>query len=128
MDMDSGEGDRGAERDGGGDEPLVLKSSGATSTGRGKKAAAIVTLDSDIFSDVDVRLSVILGHGTMAVRALLDMTEGSEIALDTPLDGSVEVTLNNRIVARGEIVAVGDRFGVRITQIVAQRQSTAERT
>jgi flagellar motor switch protein FliN len=81
----------------------------------------IVTLDADVFGDVDVQLQAVLGHGSISVRALLDLSEGGVLDLDTPLDGLVDLTLNGRIVARGEIVAVGDKFGIRIAKIVAQR-------
>jgi flagellar motor switch protein FliN len=104
------------------DESLAVEPAGSpSSANRGKKGEAAVTLDSAIFSEVDVKLSVVLGHGTLAVRTLLNLKEGHEIKLDTPLDGSVDVTLNNHVVARGDIVAVGDQFGVRITQIMGKK-------
>jgi flagellar motor switch protein FliN len=85
-----------------------------------KRTKPLITLDSEIFDDVDVALAAVLGHGTIAVRALLDLREGSVVNLETPLDGLVELTLNNRVVARGEIVAVDDHFGVRVTEILVQ--------
>jgi flagellar motor switch protein FliN len=88
---------------------------------RKKTNAALVPLDSDILGDVEVKLSAILGHGVIAVRDLLDLEDGNVLNLDTPLDGMIDVTLNGRVVAKGEIVAVGDRFGVRIAKIVAAR-------
>jgi flagellar motor switch protein FliN len=87
-----------------------------------KNHRPIVTLDADIFSDVDVNLCAILGRGTIAVRALLDLSEGSILDLDTPLDGTIDLVLNDRVIAQGEIVAVEDKFGVRITKIVADRR------
>jgi flagellar motor switch protein FliN/FliY len=89
---------------------------------RKKKGPPLVSLDAAILGDVDVRLSAILGHGSIAVRDLLELEDGSVLNLDTPLDGMIDVTLNGRIVARGEIVAVGDKFGVRIAKIVAERE------
>jgi flagellar motor switch protein FliN len=86
-----------------------------------KERRPITTLNADIFSDVDVQLTAVLGHGILAVRALLDLTEGSIIDLDTPLDGLINLTLNNRVVAQGEIVTVNDRFGVRISKIAVDR-------
>ena len=86
-----------------------------------KDGSPLITLDSSIFSDVSVELTVTLGHGTIAVRDLLKLKAGSNIELDTPLDGYVDVMLNNRLIAKGEIVAVGDRFGVRIAQIFAEK-------
>lgn len=83
------------------------------------KQAPLVTLDSAVFADVDVSLTVILGRGTMSVQQLLKLAEGDVVDLNTPLDGTVDITLNDRLVAQGEIVAVDDHFGVRITKIVA---------
>jgi flagellar motor switch protein FliN len=81
----------------------------------------LTTIDAEIFNDVDVRLTAVLGHGTIAVRALLDLSNGSVIDLDTPLDGLVDLILNNHIVAQGEIVTVNDRFGIRITRTAVTR-------
>jgi flagellar motor switch protein FliN len=81
----------------------------------------LTTIDAEIFNDVDVRLTAVLGHGTIAVRALLDLSDGSVIGLDTPLDGLVDLILNNHVVAQGEIVTVNDRFGVRVTRTAVTR-------
>jgi flagellar motor switch protein FliN len=88
---------------------------------RKKKNDPLVSLDADILGDVEVQLSAILGHGTISVRDLLDLEDGAVLNLDTPLDGMIDITLNGRIVARGEIVAVGDKFGVRIAMIISDR-------
>ena len=77
-----------------------------------------VTLNAEVFNDVDVTLSASLGHGTMTVRDLLDLRQEDVVTLDTPLNGVVTLMLNDRAVANGELVAVGDRFGVRIMSII----------
>lgn len=87
---------------------------------RKNKRKTIAALDPAVLSDVNVQLTAILGQGTLTVRALLDLTDGSLIELGTPLDGSIEITLNDRLIAKGEIVAVGNQFGVRVTQVVAE--------
>lgn len=81
-----------------------------------KKQETGLSLDAEIFDDVEVQLVAQLGSGRLSVRALLDLQSGGVIDLDTPLDGEVELKLNGKTVARGEIVAVGDRFGIRITE------------
>ncbi len=98
------------------EEDLISVEREAPSKG---KQAPLVTLDSDVFADVDVSLTAVLGRGTMTVQQLLNLVEGDVVDLDTPLDGTVDITLNDRLVAQGEIVAVEDHFGVRITKIVA---------
>lgn len=81
-----------------------------------KSGKSGLSLDAEIFQDVEVQLAAHLGSGRLSVRALLDLEPGAVIDLDTPLDGQVELRLNGKVVARGEIVAVGDRFGIRITE------------
>lgn len=82
---------------------------------------AVIGLDASIFNHVDVDVQAMLGQGHMTVADLLGLAEGSVVTLDTPLDGMVDVTLDGRVIARGEIVAVDDRFGVRIVEIVPAR-------
>jgi flagellar motor switch protein FliN len=78
----------------------------------------VVTLNSDIFADVDVLISATLGHGSMPIRQLLKLAAGDVVELETPLDGHLDITLNGKIIARGELVAVDDKFGVRISEII----------
>ena len=82
---------------------------------------AIAALDPEVFGDVSIELSASLGIGAMTVARLVNLSAGDVVPLDTPLNGLIELSLNGRIVARGEIVAVDDRFGVRITEIVARK-------
>jgi flagellar motor switch protein FliN len=86
---------------------------------RGSKVAA--TLDPSVFGDVEIELRASLGRGSMTVQEMLNITSGAVVPLETPLNGLVDLTLNGRIVARGEIVSVNDRFGVRVTEIVASK-------
>jgi flagellar motor switch protein FliN len=85
------------------------------------EAKAITNIDPMIFGDVEIELFASLGRGTMTVQEMLDITSGAVIPLQTPLNGLVDLTLNGRIVARGEIVSVDDHFGVRVTEIVANK-------
>jgi flagellar motor switch protein FliN len=93
-----------------------------TSDRKAPKDTLVKGIDTDVFSEVSVTLSAILGKGSLTVGKLLSLAEGSEIDLDTPLDGKIDLMLNNRLVAQGEIVAVGDKFGVRITKVVAEKK------
>jgi flagellar motor switch protein FliN/FliY len=56
------------------------------------------------------------------MHRLASLETGEVVALDTPLNGVVELSLNGKLVARGEIVAVGDKFGVRISEILTRKQ------
>jgi flagellar motor switch protein FliN len=84
------------------------------------KGKPVVALSASILGDVEVTMSAILGRGTIPVRRLLELSVGDAVELDTPLNGLLDLTLNGRIVARGELVAVEDKFGVRITEIIAE--------
>jgi len=100
------------------DTPLDMKSTSSNadvvSYGEGKK---LVPVFANILGDVGVSLTVRLGSGTIPVRDLLALRQGAVITLDMPLNGVVDVYLNEAIVARGEIVAVGDYYGVRVTEV-----------
>ena len=84
-------------------------------------AKAVAKFDPEIFGDVKVELTATLGRGEMMVNELVNLVGGAIVPLDTPLNGWVDLKFKDRIVARGEIVSVGDQFGVRVTEIVARK-------
>jgi flagellar motor switch protein FliN/FliY len=75
----------------------------------------------DLLMNVSLGVSAELGRCTMRVSDVLKLGKGSVVELDRLAGGPIDVLVNNRLVARGEIVAVEDRFGVRITEVVARR-------
>jgi flagellar motor switch protein FliN/FliY len=90
----------------------------ATGADRVSRAGpSLVSLDAAIFKDVQVELRARLGLATLSVDALLALKSGSVVQLDTKLNDLVELRLNDSIVALGEIVAVGDHFGLRIVNV-----------
>ncbi len=66
--------------------------------------------------DVAVEISVVLGKATMPIHQLLKMGRGAVIELDATLDDHAWVLANNRLIARGELVIVGDKVAVSITE------------
>lgn len=72
--------------------------------------------------DVPLSLTVELGGTRMTLQKILSLGVGSVIELDKPAGEPLDMLLNGRLVARGEAVVVGDRFGVRITDIVSQME------
>jgi len=80
----------------------------------GERTAA----DLEAVFDVPVRISVVLGRTKMPVANLLKMDVGSVIELDRQVGEAVEIYVNERLVARGEIVLVENRLGVTMTEIV----------
>ena len=71
----------------------------------------------DFLKDVDVRLSVELGRTEMKLKDVLSLGEDSVIVLDRLTDELLDVLVNGKAIAKGEIVAQGNRFGLRIVEM-----------
>ena len=72
----------------------------------------------DILLDVPVGLTVELGGCKLPMRDVLNLNVGSVVQLDKVADAPVELHVNNRVVARGEVVVVENRFGIKITELL----------
>ena len=68
--------------------------------------------------DVPVRVSAILGRSRMAVHELLRLTPGTVLELDRKVGEAIDIYVNDRLVARGEVVLVEDKLGVTMTEII----------
>ncbi|UVT14581.1 MAG: flagellar motor switch protein FliN [Nitrospira sp.] len=77
----------------------------------------------DFILDIPMSVSVYVGSTKMAIRDLLQLAQGSVIELDKLAGEPMEVMVNNKLVARGEVVVVNEKFGIRLTDVV----SAAER-
>ena len=75
------------------------------------------TLGFDLLKEVDVRLSVELGRTDMKLKEVLTLGEDSVVMLDRLTDELLDVMVNGKLIARGEIVAQGNRFGLRIVEM-----------
>lgn len=75
----------------------------------------------DLLMNVSLAVSAELGRCTMRVSDVLKLGKGSIVELDRLAGGPVDVLVNNRLVARGDVVAVDDRFGIRVTEVVARK-------
>ena len=75
--------------------------------------------------DVPVSLTIELGGCKLPMREVLQLTIGSVIQLDKPADAPVELSVNGKLIARGEVVVVEDRFGVKITEVVGSTTAAA---
>ena len=71
-----------------------------------------------LIQDIDVRLTVELGRTDMLLRDVLALTEESVVMLDRLIDEPLDVKVNGKLIARGEVVAEGNRFGLRIIELV----------
>lgn len=68
--------------------------------------------------DVPVRVSAILGRARLPVHDLLSLGPGTVLELDRKVGEAIDIYVNNRLVARGEVVLVEDKLGVTMTEIV----------
>ena len=71
-----------------------------------------------LLQDVDVKLTVEIGSTSLTLRELLALSESSVIELDRQSNELLDVLVNGTLIGRGEVVMVGDRFGVRMTELV----------
>jgi flagellar motor switch protein FliN len=75
----------------------------------------------DILLDVPVRLTVELGSCQLPMRDVLQLQAGSVVQLDKVADAPVELRVNDKLVARGEVVVVENRFGIKITELIGAK-------
>ncbi|NND54966.1 MAG: flagellar motor switch protein FliN [Gammaproteobacteria bacterium] len=76
--------------------------------------------DIDVILDVPVTLSLEVGRAKMSVGDLLRLNQGAVVELDRKAGDPLDVLVNGALVARGEIVVVNDKFGIRLTEVVSQ--------
>lgn len=76
--------------------------------------------DIDVILDVPVTLSLEVGRAKMSVGELLRLNQGAVVELDRKAGDPLDVLVNGALVARGEIVVVNDKFGIRLTEVVSQ--------
>lgn len=74
--------------------------------------------DLEAVYDIPVQISAVLGKATMQVSQLLKLGRGAVVELDRKVGEAIDIYVNNRLVARGEVVVVEDRLGVTMTEII----------
>jgi len=82
--------------------------------------------DIDFILDVPLELTVQLGMTKMLIRDLLQLGQGSVVELDKLAGEPMEILINNKLVARGEVVVVNEKFGVRLTDIVSPAERISQ--
>ena len=75
--------------------------------------------------DVPVNISAVLGRASLSVQQLLQLGSGSILELDRKVGEAIDIYVNNRLVARGEVVIVDERLGVTMTEIIKDGDSAA---
>ncbi len=75
--------------------------------------------DIDFLLDIPVEVSVQLGTSKMLIKELLQLGQGSVVELEKLAGEPMEILANHRLIARGEVVVVNEKFGVRLTDIIS---------
>lgn len=91
--------------------PVLQAGDGAALGGRSATDLAAVY-------NIPVNVSAVLGKSTMQVSSLLKLGRGAVLELDRKVGEAIDIYVNNRLVARGEVVVVEDRLGVTMTEII----------
>jgi flagellar motor switch protein FliN/FliY len=74
--------------------------------------------DLEAVYDIPVQISAVLGRANMQVSQLLKLGRGAVVELDRKVGEAIDIYVNNRLVARGEVVVVDERLGITMTEIV----------
>lgn len=82
--------------------------------------------DIEFLLDIPVEITVQLGSTRMMIKELLQLGQGSVIELDKLAGEPMEVLVNNKLIARGEVVVVNEKFGIRLTDIVSPTERLSQ--
>jgi flagellar motor switch protein FliN/FliY len=79
--------------------------------------------DLEAVYDIPVRVSAVLGKSSMQVNELLKLGRGAVVELDRKVGEAIDIYVNDRLVARGEVVVVDDRLGITMTEIIKNQKT-----
>ncbi len=99
-------------------ESLTLTELEANSGEAAKDDQPITSNDLDAVYGIPVEVAAVLGKAEMQVSHLLKLGRGAVIELDRKVGEAIDIYVNNRLVARGEVVVVEDRLGITMTEII----------
>ena len=78
------------------------------------------TKELDAIYDIPVQISAVLGKSSMQVSQLLKLGRGAVVELDRKVGEAIDIYVNNRLVARGEVVVAEENFGIRIKEVLSK--------
>ena len=99
-------------------ETAVEEQEGDTNEEEGGKADEDKEANLDLILDIPLSVTVELGRSKMLINDLLQLGQGSVVELTKLVGDPLEVLVNDKLVARGDVVVVNEKFGVRLTDIV----------
>lgn len=97
-------------------EPVIVQPAELTPLGTGQPGSGERNLD--LLLDVPLRVTVELGRTEMSIREVLSLGPGSVVELSKVAGEVVDILVNGKLIAHGEVVVIDDMFGVRVTDIV----------
>lgn len=77
----------------------------------------------DIFSKIPVNVSVELGRANVSLKEIFELTEGSIVELERLVGEPLDLVVNGQVIAQGEVVAIDNNYGLRVTHVIAKPQS-----
>ncbi|HTZ17539.1 MAG TPA: flagellar motor switch protein FliN [Dissulfurispiraceae bacterium] len=84
-----------------------------------QRPAQSATKDINFILDIPLEVTVVIGRTKILVQELLQLGQGSVVALEKLAGEPMEVYVNDRLIGRGEVVVVNERFGIRLTDIIS---------
>jgi flagellar motor switch protein FliN/FliY len=87
-----------------------------------KSGGASAPNNLDFILDIPMQVTVQVGSARMQIREILQLGQGSVIELEKLAGEPMEVLVNNKLVAKGEVVVVNDKFGIRLTDVISAAQ------
>nr|WP_051668883.1 MULTISPECIES: flagellar motor switch protein FliN [Bartonella] len=94
---------------------------GGTGASNAPKSPGDTSSNTELIMSIPVEVQVVLGSTTMPVATLMDLGRGAVITLDKQIGDPIDIVVNGRIIARGEVIVLEDdpsRFGVSLTEII----------
>jgi flagellar motor switch protein FliN len=105
------------------DVDMVARAEAAPPTAPDDSISPKMASDLEAVLDVPVHVSAVLGRTRMDIGDLLKLAPGTVLELDRKVGESIDIFVNNRLVARGEVVLVEDRLGITMTEIIKSDRS-----
>ena len=87
--------------------------------GQSAEGGGIQDINLDVVLNVDVNLSLEVGRTSITVRNLLQLNQGSVVELDRLAGEPLDVLINGTLIARGEVVVVNEKYGIRLTDVIS---------
>ena len=99
------------------EQPMPAGDASAVAGGAARAGSTVQSLD--FILDIPLKVSVELGRTRLAIRDILQLSQGSVVELSKFAGEPLEVLVNDRLIARGEVVVVNEKFGIRLTDIIS---------